>query len=53
MWDQQFGAAAQLEEPREAAAANTEENFGIVFDKHSADSVIERQARNNDMFRCS
>jgi type I restriction enzyme, R subunit len=51
MWDQQFEAAAQREELREVAASNTEESFGIVFNEHFADSVIERQAGNDDMFR--
>lgn len=51
LWNQQFEAAARREELREVAAANTEENFGIVFDEHFADSVIERQAGNDEMFR--
>lgn len=51
MWDQQFEAAAARPDLQEVAKANPEENFGIVFDENFADTIIERQAANEDLFR--
>lgn len=52
MWfDQQVEAAAQDPDLREVAGANTEENFGYVFDQRFANVLIDRQAANDDLFR--
>jgi type I restriction enzyme R subunit len=50
-FDHQVEAAAADPELREVAAANTEENFGYVFDQQFADVLIDRQTANDDLFR--
>ncbi len=50
-FDQQVEAAAQDQDLREVAGANTEENFGYVFDQRFANVLIDRQAANDDLFR--
>ena len=50
-FDQQVEAAAQDPDLREVAGANTEENFGYVFDQRFANVLIDRQAANDDLFR--
>jgi len=50
-FDQQVEAAAANTDLREVAAANTEENFGYVFDPKFADVLIDRHTANDDLFR--
>jgi len=50
-FDQQVEAAAANPELGEVAAANTEENFGFVFDAQFADVLIDRHAANDELFR--
>jgi type I restriction enzyme R subunit len=50
-FDQQVEAAVVDESLRQFATANTEENFGYVFDGVFADVVIDRQAENDELFR--
>ena len=47
----QVAAAAADPELIEVAKANTEDNFGFVFDPKFGDVIIDRQAANDELFR--
>lgn len=50
-FDQQVEAAAASPELAEFAAANTEENFGFVFDAQFADVLIDRRTAGDELPR--